>query len=897
MTRDDSVELGNVESSRPKARLWQRGLAVLAVIALVGVAGWLVVRYADRSMRADLLQRARLIAAIVHVEHLAKLTGTEIDLLSPDYHQLKRELVQAHEADPRSRFLYLMGLASDGRVFFYVDSELPESADYSPPGQIYEDATPVLIQALAQEREATEGPTRDAWGNWVSALVPVSVSGDAVPVVLGVDIAAGSWAMSVAARAALPASILAVAFALGLLLARLARANREVREREGLLRASYQTKADLVRAIPSGLYIYQYTPPDRLTLISGNPEAERLTGLHAEDWIGREHNEIWHESPWAGVTDTYLNVMRTGHAFAMDNVFHEDLRLAGAYRVRAFPLLGDRLAVAFEDMTDRAKAEERVRELLAEGNEARAALLSILEDEKRAEESLRRSEEKFSVAFRTSPYALTISRVRDGEFVEVNDAFTSISGYTRDETIGGTAHDLRIWADEEDRRRVVDALQGGKAVVGQEILFRRKNGQLLSGFFSAQIITLGDEPCILASIDDITERKRTEADRERLREQLAQAQKMEYIGRLAGGVAHDFNNLLMGIMNYVELCRDQVGPGHAIRGWLDEITRDAQRSADLTRQLLAFARRQTVAPKAIDLNVAVPATLRMLRRLVGEDIDLTWLPGSGPMAVKIDPSQLDQVLVNLAVNARDAIGGAGRLIIGTDRVVVDATRVDTSVDAAPGTYIVLVVSDTGRGMSRETLEHIFEPFFTTKVDGEGTGLGLATVYGIVKQNNGFVEVSSALGQGATFRIHLPRCEDTVSERVGTAVDTERPRGRETILVAEDEKSIRVTIDRFLEDLGYAVLTAEAADAALNIASKHEGRIDLLITDVVMPGMSGHALAERLAERQPGLRCLFISGYTADVIAHRGVLSVDVDFLAKPFTRDELARKVREILDR
>jgi PAS domain S-box-containing protein len=588
--------------------------------------------------------------------------------------------------------------------------------------------------------------------------------------------------------------------------------------------------------------------------------------------------------------------MQTGRNFTTEDVLHEDERVGGAFRVRAFVLPGDRLAIAFDDVTDLRKAEKRVRELLAESNEARAALLSILEDEKRAKESLRRSEERFSVAFRTSPYALTVTRARDGRFLEVNDAFTTISGHTREEALANSSLGIGIWVDEEDRRRVVEELQRGKVVVGRELLFRRKSGQVLTGLFSAQIIVLGDEPCILSSIDDITHRKRADAERRRLQEQLAQAQKMEYVGRLAGGIAHDFNNLLMGVMSYVELCRDHIEPDHPIRGWLDEIARDARRSADLTRQLLAFARRQTIAPTLVDLNAAVPATLKMLRRLVGEDIDLVWLPGPGSMTVKIDPSQFDQVLVNLAVNARDAIGGAGKLVLETACAAVDGS-VASGADVAPGEYVGLTVTDNGSGMSRETLEHIFEPFFTTKVDGEGTGLGLATVYGIVRQNGGFIDVVSTPGQGTTFRIHLPKQAGPAPQPAAAAAHVARPRGRETILVVEDEKSIRVTIERFLEDLGYTVLAAERADAALRLAEEHGAGIDLLISDVVMPGMSGRALAERLTERRPGLRCLFISGYTADVIANRGVLDDGVDFLAKPFTRDELARKVRAILDR
>jgi len=880
-------------ASRRSAWRWSAAFAVAGV--LVSVATWLTARDADRALRVELLQQARIVAAMIHVEHLAVLRGDSGDLGIPDYALLKESLTQAHLANPRTRFLYVMGQASDGHLFFYADSEPADSDSHSPPGQVYENPSREFKSAFRDAVVGTEGPLRDAWGTWISAFVPLDVPAGAPPAVLGMDVDARAWGWTVVKRAALPAGVLAVALLLALLAFRLSRANRSIREREAQLRESFQTSADLVQAIPSGLYLYQFSPPDRFALIRGNPEAERLTGLHAEDWLGRELEEIWPSSARSGIKATYLGVMQTGETFAGEDVLLADERLAGKFRVRAFALPGARLAVAFEDVTDRAEAEQRVRELLAESDEARAALLSILEDEKRVEESLRRSEERFALAFRTSPYALTITRAKDGRFLEVNDAFASISGYTREEVSANSSIGLGIWVDEEDRRAVVAALQRGESVVGREFLFRHKNGRTITGLFSAQIMMLNDEPWVLSSINDITDRKRAEAERQKLQSQLAQSQKMEFVGRLAGGIAHDFNNLLMGIMNYIELCRDRVGSDQPVRGWLDEIASDARRSADLTKQLLAFARRQTIAPSLLDLNTAVPAMLRMLRRLLGEDIELVWLPGPGPMVVTMDPSQLDQILINLAVNARDAITGAGRLALETRSIVFGPGA--APVDVPPGEYVQLAVSDNGCGMSAETLEHAFEPFFTTKADGEGTGLGLATVYGIVQQNGGFIEALSEPGQGATFRIHLPRGHGEAQGVTETTEATTRPGGREVILIAEDEKSVRITLEQFLGDLGYVVLAAAAPEEALNLASAREGAIDLLITDVVMPGMSGRTLAARLAERRPGLRCLFMSGYTADVIAHRGVLDAGTDFLAKPFTRDELARKVREILDR
>jgi len=376
---------------------------------------------------------------------------------------------------------------------------------------------------------------------------------------------------------------------------------------------------------------------------------------------------------------------------------------------------------------------------------------------------------------------------------------------------------------------------------------------------------------------------------------LVQSQRLESVGRLAGGVAHDFNNHLTVMLNYAELVGEAIPDGEPAREWLDEITNAVQRSANLTRQLLAFARRQVITPKVLDLNEAVEEMLKMLRRLIGEDIDLAWRPDSGLWPVRIDPSQVDQILANLCVNARDAIGGAGRITIETGNAVIDDAYCAAHQGFQPGSYVRLTVSDNGCGMDRDTLDHIFEPFYTTKGQGEGTGLGLATVYGIVKQNEGFIHAYSEPGMGATFRIYLPRYAGAV-EPEGAGASGRELGGSETILLAEDERAIRKTTRLFLERFGYHVLDADDPDAVLQTARAYDGEIDLLITDVVMPGMSGRELAASLSAVRPGLKVIYMSGYTANVLADRGVVDDSVNFLAKPFSRDDLARKVREVLD-
>ncbi len=404
---------------------------------------------------------------------------------------------------------------------------------------------------------------------------------------------------------------------------------------------------------------------------------------------------------------------------------------------------------------------------------------------------------------------------------------------------------------------------------------------------------------VLGIFHDITERKRAEEEKAKLEAQLQQAQKMESVGRLAGGVAHDFNNMLGVILGHAELAMAQVDPAQLLHADLTEIRDAAVRSANLTRQLLAFARQQTVSPIVLDLNEAVAGMLSMLQRLISEDIDLTWQPAADLWPVNVDPSQIDQILANLCVNAGDAIAGVGKMTIETGNSTLDENYCAGRVGCVPGQYVLLAVSDDGIGMDTETLSHIFEPFFTTKAVGKGTGLGLATVYGIVNQNNGFIDVDSEPNRGTTFKIYLPRHVDKASKaRQALTEGAARPlqRGHETILLVEDELAILTLTRRMLERQGYTVLAANTPGEAISLAREHTGEIDLLITDVIMPEMNGRVLAKNLLSVHPFLKRLFMSGYTADVIAHRGVLEQGVPFIQKPFSREDLATKVRDALD-
>ncbi|MHB8091438.1 MAG: PAS domain S-box protein [Syntrophales bacterium] len=478
----------------------------------------------------------------------------------------------------------------------------------------------------------------------------------------------------------------------------------------------------------------------------------------------------------------------------------------------------------------------------------------------------------------------------DGAIRYVNPAFVRTTGYAREEVLGQTSRILKSGRQDEAFYRNLWATISGGEIFKNRMVNKRKDGNLytMEATISPVLDAAGKIVSYVAVNRDVT-------DEIRVQDQLLQAQKMEAGGRLAGGVAHDFNNMLGVILGHAEMALEKVEPGQPFHADFEAIRKAAERSAALTRQLLAFARKQTVAPRTLDLNKTVEEMLKMLRRLIGEEIDLAWLPGRGLPPVKMDPVQVDQLLANLCVNARDAITGVGKVTIETGKAAFDEEYCADHAGFIPGEYALLAVSDDGCGMDRETLETIFEPFFTTKEAGRGTGLGLATVYGIVKQNNGFINVYSEPGQGTTFKIYLPRSVGQgieSQEKISSAILHGRG---ETVLLVEDEPANRDMGKIMLERLGYCVFATDSPLEAIRLAEEHAREIHLLLTDVVMPEMNGRALAERLQSLYPNLKCLFTSGYTANVIAHHGVLEEGVNFIQKPFSTRDLTAKIREAL--
>jgi PAS domain S-box-containing protein len=525
-------------------------------------------------------------------------------------------------------------------------------------------------------------------------------------------------------------------------------------------------------------------------------------------------------------------------------------------------------------------------------------LCQDISERKRAARQLQASEARYRVLYESMRDALVIVDM-DGRLQDTNSVFQTMLGYSDDELRRLSYIDLTPgkWHAVESKIVAEQILPWGYSEV-YEKEYRRKDGTIFPVELQTVLIRDADgKPSAMwAIVRDITERKRAVAEQARLQAQLSQVQKMETVGRLAGGVAHDFNNMMGIVLGLTELALMDMDPGQPLFSDLQEIQKAAQSAADLTRQLLAFARKQTVEPKVLDLNETVEGLLKMLRRLIGEGIDLVWYSGAGLPPILMDPNQIGQVLVNLCVNARDAIAGVGRIHLKTEKIVVDNAVGADVADLIPGDYVLLVVSDTGSGMDAETLAHIFEPFFTTKGVGKGSGLGLATVYGIVKQNNGFIQVSSEPDQGTTFKIYLPTYQGKAVEVVAKGPPAQVRRGHETLLLVEDERALLELGKVTLEGLGYQVLAARTPGEALRWVEKHAAEIQLLVTDLILPEMNGRDLAMRILVFNPAIKCLFMSGYTADVMTSQGVLERDTHFIQKPCSRKALGDKVRMVLD-
>jgi two-component system cell cycle sensor histidine kinase/response regulator CckA len=642
---------------------------------------------------------------------------------------------------------------------------------------------------------------------------------------------------------------------------------RRYRAEDALLRSEerYRTLFD---AVPVGLY---RTASDR-RIANANPAMAQMLGFASvEELIGSDAVELYVEP------EARREWVRRLETEGLVQGFEAQLRRQD----------GSALWVL---ESARATLDDAGRILHIEGT------VQDITERKEAELRLRGSEAQYRLLFDANPHPMWLIDRETLRFLAANEAAVRSYGFSREEFLSMTAADIRPPEEVPQMHAGMRAATTGGIPVASvgEVRHRRKDGTVFDVNVTSSPLTLGGQPAMLAMAVDVTDSKRAAAALEKLEGQLRQSQKMEAIGQLAGGVAHDFNNLLGVIIGYSELLLRDLATGSPAARRMTEIRNAAGRAAELTRQLLAFSRRQVLQPRVLDLNAVVSEAEAMLARVIGENVEIVTVLAPDLGRVRADPGQIQQVIFNFAVNARDAMPGGGRLTLRTRNVDLDHGYAERHPGLAPGRYVALLVSDTGHGMSPEVLEHMFEPFFTTKGQGHGTGLGLATVYGIVTQSGGHVEVESAVDRGTTFKVYLPLA-DAEQDDAAPASPPVLPRASETVLLIEDAEPLRDMVQEILEADGYRVLAAGDAERALEVAASHAGPIALVITDVVMPGMSGPAAAERLQVLRPEARVLFMSGYTDEAIGRQGVLDRETQFIQKPFSADALLRKVREVL--
>ena len=627
----------------------------------------------------------------------------------------------------------------------------------------------------------------------------------------------------------------------------------------------------------SPIYIFFKDRQIRSVMLSKN--YEKMIGKPLDDILGKTMDDLFPSEIAKKMIVDDQKILNEGKTVVVDETLN-----GRYYTTEKFPIFingqASYLAGYTIDITEQKLAEDALRNSEAQLRDRNYYIQTILDN---------------------LPIGLAVNKIDEGSAIYINKQFEDIYGWPAEEIESVEAFFERVYPDPDYRKIIIERVLTDMAsgdpdrMQWDNIQVTAKDGS--TRFISAKNIPLVEQNLMISTVMDVTKWKEDEAERENLQAQLNQAQKMESVGRLAGGVAHDFNNMLMVIIGYADLAMNQVAPDDPMRNVFREILKAASRSANVAKQLLAFARKQTIVPKVLDLNSTVEGMLKMLRRLIGEDITLTWLPRPHVWRVKIDPSQLDQILANLCVNARDAIADVGKITIETGSATFDAEYCADNLGFVVGEYSLLAVSDDGSGMDKQTQDRLFEPFFTTKGVGKGTGLGLATVYGIVKQNGGFINVYSEPNQGTTFKIYFPRFEAPEEKSDENYPKALKARGNETVLLVEDDPTILKLSKIMLENLGYSALVANTPRQAIDFAHEHKDKVHLLLTDVVMPEMNGRDLAAELLLFYPELKVVFMSGYTADVIVHHGVLDKGVNFIQKPFSLDDLAVKLREALDK
>jgi two-component system, cell cycle sensor histidine kinase and response regulator CckA len=635
------------------------------------------------------------------------------------------------------------------------------------------------------------------------------------------------------------------------------RTRRRLFEREELFQLIGENVADMIAVVDvEGKRLYN------------SPSYHKVLGYTAEELRSSSSFDQIHPDDRNRVRDAAAEAQRTGVGKPLEyRIRHKDgtwrVLESNASVIRSRAGEPERLVIVNRDITER----------------------------KEAAESLRLTESGFRSMIEDAPYGI-FRAATDGTLLRANPALKKMLAYEELDELLKANLDKEIFKNSSDFQRLKELLDGANEFKDVEVGLKRRDGAPITVRCTGRRVKeehLG-VPCFDVFAEDVTERRVLER-------QLQMAGKMEAVGRLSGGIAHDFNNLLGVIIGYSQVLKRRLDSGSALLEHAEEIEKAGQRAASLTRQLLAFSRQQILTPAVLNMNDLILDMAKMLPRLLGEDVAVSTSLQADLGMVKADQGQIEQVIMNLAVNARDAMPQGGKLLIETANVELDQAYAWQHPGAKPGHYVMLALTDSGMGIDAETLAHIFEPFFTTKEVGKGTGLGLATVYGVVKQSGGYIWVESKPAQGASFQIFLPRVEETATNETGTNPSAETTGGSETILLVEDAESLRKLTRSFLESHGFRVLVAQNGEEAIQVEAQHSGKIDLLLTDVVMPGMNGRVLSERLLPKQPGIRVLYMSGYTDTFIAGHGVLDQGTALLNKPFTEEALIGKVREVLDK
>ncbi|MGM0453750.1 MAG: PAS domain-containing hybrid sensor histidine kinase/response regulator [Thermodesulfobacteriota bacterium] len=836
-------------------------MLALLVVVLAAVSTWWWVHRADRKMRMQLLQDARIAASSVNLERISGLTGTRADLSSPDYRRLKKQFTKTRTAIADCRFLYLMGQKPDGRVFFYSDSLPSDSPDYAPPGLIYEEVPAAYLRVFDTKQAKTVGPVTDRWGTLITALVPLlDPETGALLAVLGMDVDAGDWYWGVTRRSALPVGLALLALLIGINFQQ-ARHNRILRRSENALRRERDYSSSIITRSPA--MICGVAADGTLTFI--NPAGERATGYAADEIVG--HN--W----WKTVFP--------GRAYQQVTQFFRDLEENGVrdYEMTLTGRSGQERIISW-NWIRRTDENGRFTELIGFGND--------VTPRKQAEAALRESESRLRAILQATPDPMIVyDETHTPRYV--NPAFTHVFGLTL-ETLQETGFPCEGDDNVEDLPAKIREINHTGGPLKFETRLTTGGGNVLEILVSAALIAgdNGTPQGMVVNLADISRIKQLE-------NQLQRARRMEAIGTLAGGIAHDFNNLLSGIQGHVSLMRSALPSEHRSADSLNQIAQHVEKGAGLTRQLLGFAKEGKYEVQPTNLNTLIEAENQLFSRTC-KDVILHTRCAPDLRAVEVDRSQMRQVLMNLYVNARQAMPGGGDLYVETKNVTLDAEAVALH-GAAAGAYVRLSVADTGEGMDKNTLDKIFDPFFTTKSIGQGTGLGLASVYGIVQNHSGFIQADSEPGRWTMFTIYLPASDrEPADDQTPSAPEKTMQKGVETILLVDDEKPILDVNRELLEALGYTVLTAQSGNAAVALYAEKKNTVDLVILDLIMPGMSGAETFEALKRENPAVRVLLFSGYSLGSQARELLRRGCGGFLQKPFHMDALSEKIREILD-